>query len=183
VISKPDWSSGIADVVRSGGPAIDLHIHDTHYIGLVCGVPKAVHSRGIVEQGAVVYLDTQYLYDDAGLTVSATSGAVAAAGRPFAHGFEIYLEGATLSFSFANVGGKGQVAPLSVILPDGTAQYPDLGASDPVDGFVAELELAVESVKSGAAGAQLSGELARQALMICHAEVRSVKEQRVVAIG
>ena len=33
VISKPDWSGGIADPVRSGGPAIDLHIHDTHFIG------------------------------------------------------------------------------------------------------------------------------------------------------
>src|SRR5207245_5023222 len=48
VISKPDWSSGIADADRSGGPAIDLHIHDTHYIGLVCGVPRAVQSRGVL---------------------------------------------------------------------------------------------------------------------------------------
>src|SRR5262245_61439681 len=43
VISKPDWSSGIAEADRSGGPAIDLHIHDTHFIGLLCGVPTAVH--------------------------------------------------------------------------------------------------------------------------------------------
>ena len=64
VIAKPDWSSGIADADRSGGPAIDLHIHDTHFIGLVCGVPRAVHSRGVVEDGAVVHLTTQYLYDD-----------------------------------------------------------------------------------------------------------------------
>ena len=39
VISKPDWSSGIADAGRSGGPAIDLHIHDTHFIALACGTP------------------------------------------------------------------------------------------------------------------------------------------------
>src|SRR4051795_11504815 len=45
VIAKPDWSRGIADADRSGGPAIDLHIHDTHYLSLVCGVPGAVHSR------------------------------------------------------------------------------------------------------------------------------------------
>ena len=66
VISRPDWSSGIADADRSGGPAIDLHIHDTHFIGLVCGVPRAVHSRGVVEGGAVVHLTTQYLYDEPG---------------------------------------------------------------------------------------------------------------------
>ncbi len=63
VISKPDWSSEIADASRSGGPAIDLHIHDTHFIGLLCGVPRAVHSRGVVEDGAVVHLTTQYLFD------------------------------------------------------------------------------------------------------------------------
>ena len=41
VISKPDWSSEIADTSRSGGPAIDLHIHDTHFISLLCGVPAS----------------------------------------------------------------------------------------------------------------------------------------------
>ena len=46
VISKPDWSSGIADPGRSGGPAIDLHIHDTHFVALACGAPRAVHSTG-----------------------------------------------------------------------------------------------------------------------------------------
>ena len=58
VISKPDWSSEIADASRSGGPAIDLHIHDTHFISLLCGVPRAVHSRGVVENGAVIHLTT-----------------------------------------------------------------------------------------------------------------------------
>src|SRR3954447_14383926 len=74
VIAKPDWSRGIADADRSGGPAIDLHIHDTPYLSLVCGVPRAVHSRGVVEESAVVHLTTQYLYDDPNLVVSAVSG-------------------------------------------------------------------------------------------------------------
>jgi predicted dehydrogenase len=183
VISKPDWSAGIADVDRSGGPAIDLHIHDTHFIGLVCGVPKAVHSRGVVDGGAVVYLDTQYLYDEPGPAVSATSGALSQSGRPFAHGFEIYLERATLSFAFANLGGTGQVSPLSVILPDGTVERPELGAGDPIDGFTAELGVAAGSVARGVTAPELSGALARQALAVCHAEVESVKQRRAVTIG
>src|SRR5205823_5904358 len=39
VIAKPDWSADIANAAKTGGPAVDLHIHDTHFIGLVCGVP------------------------------------------------------------------------------------------------------------------------------------------------
>src|SRR5437764_5443844 len=46
VISRPDWSADIADAAKTGGPAVDLHIHDTHFIGLVCGVPAHVVSTG-----------------------------------------------------------------------------------------------------------------------------------------
>ncbi len=182
VISRPDWSAGISDADRSGGPAIDLHIHDTHFIGLVCGVPKAVHSRGVVEGREVRHLTTQYLYDEPDLAVSAVSGALSQAGRPFTHGFEFYLERATVSFSFANLAGQGQVAPLAVILPDGTVEHPTLGSGDPIDSFAAELGVAVESVNRGIASPQLSADLARQALVVCHAEVESVKTRQSVAI-
>ncbi len=184
VISKPDWSPGIADANRSGGPAIDLHIHDTHFLGLVCGVPRAVQSRGVVERDAVVHLTTQYLYDDPNLAVSAVSGTLSQAGRPFTHGFELYLERATLAFEFANLAGQAHVAtPLSVILPDGTVERPELGSGDPIDAFAGELDAAVASVASGEAAPPLSGALARQALRICHAEIESVKTGRPVAIN
>jgi predicted dehydrogenase len=183
VISKPDWSSGIADADRSGGPAIDLHIHDTHFIGLLCGVPRAVHSRGVVEGSAVAYLTTQYLYDGGGPAVSAVSGALSQAGRPFTHGFEIYLERATLAYEFANLAGQGHLAtPLSVIRPDGTIERPDLGAGDETTAFTRELEAAVAAVASGAAVPELEGDLARQALVLCHAEIESVKSGKAVAI-
>ena len=129
VIARPDWSAGIADADRSGGPAIDLHIHDTHFIGLVCGVPRAVHSRGVVEGREVRHLTTQYLYDEPDLAVSAVSGALSQSGRPFAHGFDFYLERATLSFASANMAGEGQVAPLALILPDGTVERPAASGS------------------------------------------------------
>jgi predicted dehydrogenase len=184
VISKPDWSSDIADSARSGGPAIDLHIHDTHFVGLICGIPSAVHSRGIVENGAVVHLNTQYLYDAPDLAVSCVSGALSQAGRPFAHGFELYFERATLSFEFANLGGQGHLAlPLSVILPDGTVERPELGSGDPIDGFVLELTDATQAIASGTETPRLAGELARQALRICLGEIESVKTGTLIALS
>jgi predicted dehydrogenase len=184
VISKPDWSSGIADADRSGGPAIDLHIHDTHFIGLICGVPQAVHSRGVVQDGAVVHLATQYLYRDPHRVVSAVSGALAQAGRPFAHGFELYLDGATLAFESATLAGQPHLAmPLSVILPDGTVGRPELGPGDPVDAFARELAVAVEAAASGTPAPALDGVLARQALVLCHAEIQSVLTQQPVSVS
>ena len=51
VISKLDWSSDFADSTRSGGPAIDLHIHDTHFVGLICGVPRRSTHKGSSKRG------------------------------------------------------------------------------------------------------------------------------------
>jgi predicted dehydrogenase len=175
VISRPDWSSGISDADRSGGPAIDLHIHDTHFVGLLCGTPRAVHSRGVVDRGAVVHLTTQYLYDAGGPAVSAVSGAICQSGRPFAHGFEIYLEGATLSF--------GPDTPLTVYGPDGSVDRPALGSTDAVDAFSAEIEAAASAVATGIEPRTLSGELARDALALCHAEVESVKTGKLVELA
>jgi len=184
VIAKPDWSSGIADPERSGGPAIDLHIHDAHFIALLCGTPRAIHSRGVVENGAVVHLTTQYLYDTENLAVSCTSGAISQAGRPFAHGFELYFEGATVVFEFANLAGEPHAAmPLSVILPDGTVEHPALGSGDPIDAFAHELTAAALAVTSGASTPRLSGKLAREALRICQAEIESVKTRKLIVLN
>lgn len=176
VISKPDWSGGISDADRSGGPAIDLHIHDSHFVNVLCGVPQRVRSRGVVEGAAVVHLTTQYDFDGSEApAVSAISGAISQKGREFAHGYEIYLERATLSFAFAATADAPQANPLAVILPDGTVGRPDLGPGDPIASFTTELEAAVSAVASGDEPEALSGHLARQALAVCLAEVESVK--------
>jgi predicted dehydrogenase len=184
VISRPDWSSGIADAARTGGPAVDLHIHDTHFIGLICGVPQAVHSRGVVENGSVVHLATHYLYDDPNLAISAVCGALSQAGRPFTHGYELYFEHATLAYQFANLGGVPHLAtPLSVISPDGTVERPDLGSGDPVDSFTNEISAAAEAVATAREARALSGDLARQALRICLAEIESVKRGKLIELS
>ena len=145
---------------------------------------RGVHSRGVIEDGAVVHLTTQYLYDTPNLAVSCVSGALSQSGRPFTHGFEIYLEEATLAFEFANLAGQGHVAmPLSVIRPDGTVERPDLGSGDPVDGFVRELAVATEALAAGRPAPQLAGALARQALGLCWAEIESVRSGNAVELA
>jgi predicted dehydrogenase len=176
VISRPDWSADIGDASKTGGPAVDLHIHDTHFIGLIAGVPKRVFSSGLVAaDGSVEYLTTQYLYDG-GPALSASSGAVAAAGRAFVHGFEVYLEKATFAHNSSGL-------PLTIYSADGTASVPVLGGSgDPVDSFAVELQTAVEGARTGQTPRLLSGELARDALVLCHRECESVKAGKAVVV-
>lgn len=184
VISKPDWSNDIGDLDKTGGPGVDLHIHDTHFIALVCGTPKAVSSRGILEEGYAQYLTTQYLFGDSELTVSSVSGGIASKGMAFAHGFEIYMEKATLLYDFATLGGEPCLnRPLTVATPDGKAKQPTLKAgAEWCSAFTAELQEAVDAVVSGEEPALLSGALARDALKLCYLEARSIAKGKPVRV-
>jgi predicted dehydrogenase len=175
VIAKPDWSAAIGDADATGGPAVDLHIHDTHFIGLIAGVPQAVFSTGLVNGASVDYLTTSYLYGPGGPSVTCSSGAVSMSGRPFVHGFEIYLEKATLAF---DSGGT----PLTVFTNDGKSEQPKLGDGDPIAAFTTELQAAVDGVTSGKMPPLLSGQLARDALVLCHKECESVKTGKAVSV-
>lgn len=177
IISRPDWSAEIGDASKTGGPAVDLHIHDTHFIGLVCGVPAHVVSTGVIEDDAVQYLTTLYQYGSNGPAVSCSSGAVAMKARPFVHGYEIYLERATLVY-------ESGVLPLTCLTADGNSQTVAVpGGDDPLAGFTAELQTAVEGVKAGKEPDLLSGKLARDALVLCHRECESVRSGRPVAVN
>lgn len=178
VISRPDWSAEIGDASKTGGPAIDLHIHDTHFIGLVCGVPKQVSSTGVIgATGAVDHLTTAYLYGPGGPAVTCSSGALAMKGRPFVHGYEIYLEKATLIY-------ESGTCPLTVLKADGSSTHVKLpGGDDATAAFTIEIQAAVDSVKSGRAHDYLNAQLARDALVMCQRECESVRAGRAVAIG
>jgi predicted dehydrogenase len=192
VISKPDWSAEIGDASKTGGPAVDLHIHDTHFIGLVCGVPKSVFSTGVLvddslresksTRGAsapptVDHLTTSYLYGHEGPAVTCSSGALTMKGRPFVHGYELYLEKATLVY-------ESGTCPLTVLKADGSSEQPKLaGGDDATAAFTLEIQAAVDGIKAGKEHDYLSGKLARDALVMCYREMDSVKSGKVVAIA
>ncbi len=176
VTARPDWSAAMADAHTTGGPAIDLHIHDTHFIGLLCGVPKAVFATGVIEQNIVRHLTTQYLYAD-GPSITCVSGDLCQKGREFVHGYELYFEKATLLF-------EAGTQPLTMLTADGQQHTPDLpGGDEATAPFTAELQVATEGVRSGKMPEWLSGKLARDALVMCHQECASVRTGQAVTLG
>jgi predicted dehydrogenase len=183
IISDPPSAVNYFDAAEMGGPLIDLHIHDAHFIRLLFGMPTQVFSRGRMRGEVVEFAETQFVFDDASQMVSATSGVIPQQGRSFTHGFEIHFERATLLFDFAMLGGKPHVAtPLTVLDAKGKATQPKLGSGDPVDAFVAELREVAKSLKSGKPSNILGGQLAADALQICLRENQSVKSGRLVKI-
>jgi predicted dehydrogenase len=174
IISRPDWSADIGDAAKTGGPAVDLHIHDTHFIRLIAGSPRQVFSSGLLQpDGSVSYLTTNYLYGPSGPAISCSSGAVAMKSREFTHGFEIYLEKATLTYELGSL-------PLTLLPVEGKPKPVELKAAGELSAFTDEIQTAVDAAGTGKEPELLSAALARDALALCFKECASVASGKPV---
>ncbi|MBQ8637307.1 MAG: Gfo/Idh/MocA family oxidoreductase [Clostridia bacterium] len=66
--SRPDWAweGWLHDSEKSGGMALDLHIHDIDFMRYLMGEPKCVKAVGQEEApGLTEHIITSYIYDDA----------------------------------------------------------------------------------------------------------------------
>lgn len=182
VISDPLWLKDFYDPQRVGGPLVDLHVHDAHFIRLVFGMPTALISQGRRRGEVVEYCNTQFQFANPELVVSATSGVINQQGRPFTHAFEIHLEKATLHYDFAACADKAELMPLKVLTSKGEVLRPDLGDGDPVRAFEAEIQEVVRSIQTKKPSAILSGDLARDAIILCQLQSKSVLSGRSVKV-
>lgn len=183
VISDPLWLKDFFDPRRVGGPLVDLHVHDAHLIRLLLGMPVEVASRGRMRGEVVEYCQTSFHFADASLVVSAESGVIRQQGRGFTHGFEMHLEQATLQYEFAAFADRAELMPLKILAPDGTVVRPDLGDGDPVRAFEAEIAEVIQSLERGETSAILSGELARDAVVLCQRQTESVLAGKPIGVA
>jgi predicted dehydrogenase len=176
VISDPLWLKDFYDPDRCGGPMVDLHIHDAHFIRLICGMPKSVQSVGRMRGEVAEYFTSQFLFDDPSLVVTATSGVINQQGRPFTHGYEMHFEKATLAFD------SSMGFPLTVYDDQGGVVHPELGSPDILCAFPQELAEAAQAVESNQPSALLDGSLARDALVLCQKQTESIVKRQPVAV-
>jgi len=177
IISKPDWSgeNWFAYKEKSGGPAIDLHIHDSDFVRYLFGMPERVSSLGVkAPDGQVTYLVTQYFFEGKNWCVTAHSGAVSMPCRSFEHGFDVYFEAGTLQYDSS----WGQ--PLHLLTADGGHEHPELPSQD---GFIGEIQYAVDCIREGKEPVILSAESARESLRLCHREIESVLTGEPVTVA
>lgn len=182
VISDPLWLKDFYDPRRVGGPLVDLHVHDAHFIRLLFGMPTAVFSQGRMRGEVVEYCNTLFQFADPSLAVNATSGVINQQGRPFTHAYEIHLEKATMHFDFAAFSDVAELMPLKIVTSTGKVIRPDLGDGNPVRGFEGEIREVVRAIGTGQPSAILSGELARDAIVLCHRQADSVRRGKLVKV-
>jgi len=172
VISDPAWLAHYWKADAVGGPMLDLHIHDAHFIRLLFGMPSQVTTRGSQRDGLAEHWHSLLEFDEGG-HVHAVSGVINQQGRPFLHGFEIQLERATLVFEFSvmkNSAGEEEASyhcPPTLIDDSGNSERVELGDGDPMNAFQAELAHVVAVLQGDAEADGLACDLARDAIQLC----------------
>ncbi len=183
IISDPLWLPDFYNPKTTGGPMLDLHVHDAHFIRVVCGMPTSLQSAGSMRGEVVERFSTQFRFDDPELVVTATSGVINQQGRSFTHAYEIYLERATLLFDAAGIGKDWVVGyPLTVLTDNNRVQRPKLGSGDMCDAFVAEIKDVIRAVSSNTPSPLLAGELACDAVILCQKQTQAVMHGRTVKV-
>jgi predicted dehydrogenase len=181
VISDPAWLPNYYKPDVIGGPMLDLHVHDAHFIRLLFGMPQRVTSQGRMRGEVAEYWNSQFEFTDRDLVVSATSGVISQQGRGFLHGFEIHLEKATLAFEFMIVRDQPHVSmPFTVFDAKGNAQQQPLGDGDPLLAFESEIKEVQKCFKAGTTSPILAGDLARDAVILCNRQTQSIMSGRPV---
>lgn len=94
----PDWASRnwLMDAKLSGGPGIDLHIHDIDMIRFLMGEPCSVYS-GRVEKEKVISANSEFRFDG-GATARAAAGWYISPEYVFTQGYRATFENAVVTY-------------------------------------------------------------------------------------
>ena len=175
VSMTPGWSAGggrpwFLDEEKSGGVALDLHIHDTDLVNWWFGMPKSVTSRERRRaDGVGVYIATSYVYPDK--VVNAVGSWVDAPSFVFEASFRVVFERAVVvcdtcrTPSFAVYPAKGR--PF-------TPKFRN------ADGYFNELKAFLDWTRSTSADSPFDACAARDSVAIVDAERKSAKTGRSI---
>jgi len=173
--SIPTWSRSnwFTDEGRSGGMALDLHIHDTDFVQYLLGMPRAVRSFGAKSLGlGLTHVVTQYLYgDDRMITAEGSWQMMPSFG--FEMSFNIEMEKATLVYD------NTREPAFKVCPPTGEAFTPELQKAD---GYSLEMAHFVKAIRGEKVKRVTTLEQSRNSVRIVEAEKESAETGKSVSL-
>ncbi len=165
------WQNWFLDAKKSGGAALDLHIHDADYILYTFGKPRAVRSSssGLVP-GRIDHIVTCYEYPS-GALIMAEGGWDYTGKYPFSASFRIAMEKASLDLA-----PDGQ---LRLFKPGRDAEKVKIAAGD---GYMPELEHFVQCIGRNRPSPIIPPEDALLSVRLVESEVESARTGKAVKI-
>ena len=174
--APPGWQKGtnwFADESRSGGVALDLHIHDTDMVNFLFGIPKSVtSSASYAANGSMQYIST--LFDVGGAAVTAEGSWVMTPTMGFEASYVVTFEKAVVILD-----GKRE-KPLCVYPAKGEASAPVLATGE---GYEYEIKWFLDVLNGKKVAPVITPEQSRDSVKIVDAEKKSAKIGKTVRIG
>lgn len=167
------WDNWLMDKAKSGGAALDLHIHDSDYVQYVFGMPKAVFSRAATgPSGDYDHIVTEYIYSD-DFVITAEGGWIMSPTFGFEMSFNILLEKATIVYDCTR-------QPVFKVCPDkGEAFTPALEKGD---GYSLEIAHFVKAIAGEKVPEIITPRQSINSLKLILAEKKSASSGRVVSL-
>ncbi len=173
--SAPTWSidNWFLDEKRSGGVALDLHIHDTDFVQYLFGVPAAVCSfTAKSSTGQPLHIVTQYLYDDEKV-ITAEGGWAMMPTFGFEMSFNIAMEKATIVYDLT------RQTMFKVYPAKGNPFTPEVEKGD---GYLRQTDYFVKLIHGEAVEPVLTLQQSRDSVKIVEAEKKSAIKMKKVLI-
>ena len=181
--STDDWLNVEA---RSGGAALDLHIHDTDFVHHLLGKPAAVTSVGTRDTTGFSHIFTTYHFKD--IAVTAEGGWNYPANWGFQMAFQAVFENGAVEFdSGANPSltvtiGNGKKTALPFTAPGAGDSKTGAGNLSSLGGYYNELAAFVQSLEKGIPPAIATAPQATQSLATTLAEIESARTGRTIKL-
>ena len=187
--ARPGYSvdNWLQDSSKSGGAALDLHIHDTDYVLYLLGLPTAVSSTGVSDFGGLSHIFTRYHYDG-GPEVLAEGGWNYPANWGFLMAFQAVFENGAMEYdSNASPTTRiliGEEEPTEATLEKADAGDSELGEGNLSDlgGYYFELSYFVNCLENGTKPETSTGRDALASLKTTLAEIKSAESGQTQSV-
>ena len=173
--SAPTWGADdwFANDDRSGGVALDLHIHDSDFVQYLFGMPKSVQTFGNPASGkGLKYITTCYSFDDDKLVTAEGSWAMTGS-FGFEMSFNIVMEKATIVFDCSR-------QPSFKVCPaDGDVFTPDIAKGD---GYSLEIEHFAGLANGEKLPEVITLDQSLNSIRLVKAEIESIQKKSEISI-
>ena len=175
---RPQWSAKnwILNPKLSGAALFDLHIHDTDFVRYVFGDPKAVFSvgnGGRVDEGRGRSRDYELSFKNPKLVVVVEGGWNADTSYPFTMRYTVVFDKATADFD-AGRGGK------VLMLYRAGSKEGEVVKVGTENGWQLEIDYFLKCIEDRKKPKIITVEDARDSVALVHAELKSVRERKIV---
>jgi predicted dehydrogenase len=187
--SRPEYTvdNWINCEQRSGGAALDLHIHDTDFAIALLGMPRSVYSRSVFDSSGPSHIFTLYDYPD--VVVTSEGGWNYPPKWGFRMAFQACFEHACIDFD----SGKSTTltvtrnneapVPLAFQTPATGESQGTGGNISSLGGYFNELQTFTECILKGIPPVDATLQDARRSLAVTFAEIESARLQSAVLVG